>query len=45
MKFTDLLKNWIDEQREIMIKYEDQINEIIEDMQAFERLSELDYDV
>jgi hypothetical protein len=63
MKFTDLLKNWIDardsyneacrfeydnpyldEQHEIMIKYEHRINEIIEDLRAFERRSESDYD-
>jgi hypothetical protein len=54
MKFTDLLKNWIDaresyneacrdeqydnpyldEQREIMVKYEDQINDVIESLEA-----------
>ena len=64
MKFTDLLKNWIDaresyneaccdeqydnpyldEQRDIMVDYEHQINTIIEDLQAFERRSESDYD-
>ena len=55
MKFTDLLGNWIDaresynetrrdEQYEIMVKYEHRINEIIEDLQAFERRSESDYD-
>jgi hypothetical protein len=54
MKFTDLLKNWIDvresyneacrdeqydnpyldEQHEIMVKYEDQINDVIERLEA-----------
>lgn len=64
MKFTDLLKNWIDAREsyneacrdeqydncdldrryDIVVDYEHQINAIIEDLQAFDRRSESDYD-